>query len=196
MVSFRTTLLALASAVAVSADYLIDPDSVPMSDRTAWCNDQISTCPTICLQTTTGAPEVNTCDPKTLTYGCVCSDGKQPNVSEYTLTLPYHVCTQWGNNCEKNCGTDNLCAADCRQKHPCGALKPTRVNATTTSAAVSSTAAPTATNQVFNGLADGSDGNANAGNGGKNAAGMVRFGDSYGLAVVAGGLFAAFAMLL
>jgi hypothetical protein len=33
MVSFRVTLLALASAVAVSADYYIDPESVPMSTR-------------------------------------------------------------------------------------------------------------------------------------------------------------------
>lgn len=29
MVSFRTTLLALVGAVAVSADYWVDPDTVP-----------------------------------------------------------------------------------------------------------------------------------------------------------------------
>jgi hypothetical protein len=28
----------------------------------AWCNDQTSSCPTICLQTSTGEPQVNTCD--------------------------------------------------------------------------------------------------------------------------------------
>jgi hypothetical protein len=33
MVSFRTTVLALASAIAVSADYYIDPESVSLSDR-------------------------------------------------------------------------------------------------------------------------------------------------------------------
>lgn len=33
MVSLRNTLLALASAVAVSADYWIDPESVPLSTR-------------------------------------------------------------------------------------------------------------------------------------------------------------------
>lgn len=33
MVSLRTTFLALAAAVAVSADYYIDPDSVDPSTR-------------------------------------------------------------------------------------------------------------------------------------------------------------------
>lgn len=199
MVLFRTTLLALASAITtVSADYYIPPDSVPLSDRMAWCNSQQSSCPTICLQTSIGDPEVNTCDPKTLTYGCVCSDGKQPNMTEYTMTLPYYVCTEWGNQCVKACGNgNNQCASDCREKHPCGAQNPTRVNSTTTTSATTATATSsgtaTATNQVFNGLGDGSSNNVGAGTG--NAAGALRFGDSYGLAVVVGGLFAGFAML-
>lgn len=131
---------------------------------------------------------------ETLTYGCVCSDNKQPNISEYTQTLPYHVCTEWGSQCVTKCGSNNDCAADCREKHPCGAQSPTRVNeTTTTSTSASATAAPT--NQVFNGLSDGS-GNSNNNNSGKNAAGALRFGDSYGIAVLAGGLFAGFAMLL
>ncbi|KAK3309584.1 uncharacterized protein B0T15DRAFT_515874 [Chaetomium strumarium] len=190
MVSFRLTLLALTSAVAVSADYYIDPESVPMSSRKAWCNDQRSSCPTICLQTSTGQPEVNTCDPETLTYGCVCSDGKQPNISQYTLTLPYYVCTEWGNQCVKDCGSNNGCASDCREKHPCGAQNPPRANTTATSTTATSSATGTPTNQVFDGAADGS----NIGN--NNAAGALRFGSSYGLAVVAGSLFAGFAMLL
>ncbi len=33
MVSFRTTLLALASIVAVSADYYVDPDSVDSATK-------------------------------------------------------------------------------------------------------------------------------------------------------------------
>lgn len=195
MVSFRTTVLALASAVAVSADYYIIPESVPLSDRLAWCNDQTSSCPTICLQTSTGEPKVNTCDAETLTYGCVCSDDKQPNMTEYTLTLPYHVCTAWGTQCVAACGSNNQCSNDCREKHPCGAQNPTRVNQTTTSSTQTATAtsSPTASNQVFNGLGDGSSSNAGAGNG--NAAGVLRFGDSYGLAVVVGGLFAGIAML-
>ncbi len=130
----------------------------------------------------------------TLTYGCVCSDGKQPNISEYTLTLPYHVCTAWGTQCVASCKSDNVCASSCRQDHPCGAQSPTRVNETTsTSATASATASPSSTNQVFDGLSDGNqNGNSNT----KNAAGALRFGDSFGLVVVAGGLFAGFAVLL
>ncbi|KAL2018579.1 hypothetical protein VTK56DRAFT_621 [Thermocarpiscus australiensis] len=192
MVSFRSALLALASAAVVSADYWIDPKSVSMSERKNWCNDQTSSCPTICLQTTTGPPLVNTCDPETLTYGCVCSDNKQPNMSEYTLTLPYHVCMRWGDQCVAACGSDNICAASCRQDHPCGAQHPTLVNSTKTST-MPATSTAAATSQVFSGLADGSQGNVG---GGDSAAGALRFGSSYGIAVVAAGLFAGFAVLL
>ncbi|KAH6853371.1 hypothetical protein B0I37DRAFT_4961 [Chaetomium sp. MPI-CAGE-AT-0009] len=193
MVSFRTTLLALVGAVAVSADYWVDPDTVSPSLRKAWCSDQRSMCTPICLETSTGKPQVNTCDPDTLTYGCVCSDGKQPNVTEYTLTLPYHVCTAWGTQCVTNCGSDSTCASDCREKHPCGAQRPTRVNDTssTTTAAVPS-ATSSAADQAYDGLADGSGGSEDD----RSAAGALRFADSYGLAMVAGGLFAGFAVLL
>lgn len=112
-------------------------------------------------------------------------------MSEYTLTLPYYTCTEWGIQCVKLCGSNNGCAADCQQNHPCGAQHPIRVNATTTSKTASASA--TATNEVFNGLSDGSGGNTG---GGKNAAGVLRFGDSFGLAVVAGGLLAGFAVVL
>jgi len=196
MVSFRTTLLALAGAVAVSADYYVTPDTVPISTRKAWCTQQRSMCKPICLDAgSNGEPEVNTCDADTLTYGCVCSDGKQPNVTEYTLTLPYYVCTEWGQQCIKNCNGNNQCQGDCTQKHPCGAQSPKTANKTrTTSSAVSSaTAAPT--DQTYSGLGDGSADSDSSGKG-KNAAGALRLGDSYGLAVLAGGLFAGFAMLL
>jgi hypothetical protein len=113
-------------------------------------------------------------------------------MSEYSLTIPYHVCTAWGTKCVADCGSDNLCSSACRQDNPCGAQNPQRVNVTTTT---STTASPTAapTDRVVNGMADeDEDGDGS----GRNAAGMLRFGDSYGLAVVAGGLFAGFAMLL
>jgi hypothetical protein len=63
MVSLKVTLMALATAVFVRADYYIDPNSVPLSTRQNWCARELSTCPLICEQT--GPPEtlVNTCDP-------------------------------------------------------------------------------------------------------------------------------------
>ncbi|KAK4129359.1 hypothetical protein N657DRAFT_562923 [Parathielavia appendiculata] len=197
MVLFRTTLLAFASAVAVSADYVIQPDTVPLPTRMAWCNSQTASCGPICLQTSVGPPQTNECDAETLQYGCVCSDGKQPNMTQYTMTLPYFTCTEWGNQCVKRCGNDNLCGNDCREKHPCGALDPPKGNATKTTSSVSATAtaSATASNQVFNGFGDGSSSNAGSGNGNGSGAGAVRFGDSFGLVVVAGGLFAGLALL-
>ncbi|KAK4231819.1 hypothetical protein QBC38DRAFT_205278 [Podospora fimiseda] len=192
MVAMKTTLVALASAIVVSADYWIDPNSVSLSERMAWCNDQRSTCPTICLQTSTGAPLINDCDPKELRYGCLCSDNKQPNMTEYTLTLPYHVCTAWGTQCVASCGSDNLCSAACREEHPCGAQSPPGVNSTTSST-MSATATPTATNSgPAAGFADGSENN----NGKGKSAGALTFGSVSQIGVVAVGLFAGFAVLL
>ncbi|KAL2184624.1 hypothetical protein L209DRAFT_767081 [Thermothelomyces heterothallicus CBS 203.75] len=136
----------------------------------------------------------NSCDPETLTYGCVCSDGKQPNVSEYTLTLPYYVCMTWVEQCVDGCGNDNQCQSDCQEKHPCGAQSPKRANTTQTSSSTTASATATPTDQVFDGLGDGSD-NSDSSNKG-NAAGALRLGDSYGVALLAGSLFAGFALVL
>ncbi|KAL2287893.1 hypothetical protein FJTKL_04680 [Diaporthe vaccinii] len=156
MPSFRTAFLAVATALVatVQADYRIEPSSVPLSTRKSWCQSEISTCPSICRdQSDTGA-QVNTCDPDTLTYGCLCGDNTQPNVSEYSLTLPYFVCTEWGNQCVKGCGLDSSCASACRQDHPCGASNPSTANETSaTATSTSQTASSTSANptQVFDG---------------------------------------------
>lgn len=195
MVTMRSTFLVLASALAVSADYWIEPESVPLAQRMAWCNDQRSSCPTICLQTSTGKPLINDCDPVELKYGCLCSDNKQPNMTEYTLTLPYHVCTAWGTQCVAGCGSNNQCAASCREDNPCGAQSPTRVNSTSSST-MSSTASPTATGGSFSGFADGSSNNNNNNNNNDKSAGALTFGSASNIAIAAAGLFAGFAVLL
>ncbi|KAK3942114.1 hypothetical protein QBC46DRAFT_362784 [Diplogelasinospora grovesii] len=196
MVSFTTALFALASALVVSADYYIDPTSVPLATRQSWCNDELSTCPIICQQVPPGTTTTNTCDPKTLTYGCVCGNGLQPNVSEYSLTLPYHVCQQWGIQCVNACNGDNACQSACVQDHPCGAQNPAKVNATTSStmSATASGATSTSSNQVFTGLAGQSTGTSSPS--GNAAAPALAFGSAYGLVVVAGSLFAGFALML
>ncbi|AEO53153.1 hypothetical protein MYCTH_2313262 [Thermothelomyces thermophilus ATCC 42464] len=138
----------------------------------------------------------NSCDPETLTYGCVCSDGKQPNVSEYTLTLPYYVCMAWGEQCVEGCGDDNQCQSDCREKHPCGAQSPKKANTTQTSSSTTASATAAPTDQVFDGLGDGSDDSDSDSSNKGNAAGALRLGDSYGVALLAGSLFAGFALVL
>jgi len=137
-----------------------------------------------------------TIDQETLTYGCICSDHTQPNLSEYSMTIPFHLCQQWGNNCVKDCGAwDNECSNKCREENLCGAQDPKKPNTSTTA-----TSEPTATpssdpDQVFNGISGATDGATNNGNSGSGAA-ALHFGQAYGLVVVLTSLFAGFAIML
>ncbi|KAK3394490.1 hypothetical protein B0H63DRAFT_444643 [Podospora didyma] len=197
MVSFRTVILALATALSVSADYQINPSSVDLIIREAWCRDERSTCPLICQQNLNGKAIVNTCDAKTLTYGCVCNDGLQPNVSEYSLTLPYHVCQQWGEQCVAGCNGDNICQSKCREDHPCGAQSPKRINATTstTVSVLGASSTADASDGVFNGM--GSSGAVQTDSPkGPGSGATLAFGNAYGLVVVLGSLFTGFALML
>ncbi|KAH7027620.1 uncharacterized protein B0I36DRAFT_364800 [Microdochium trichocladiopsis] len=188
MPSLRSSVLALATIVAsvARADYYIDPDSVALSIRTSWCQSELSTCPIICQQYPPGTTLVNTCDPEHLTYGCLCGNGQKPNVTEYTLTLPYFTCTEWGNQCVKACGQDNECSRNCREDHPCGALSPTKQNETATSSSASATASATQSNQVFDGLngATPTPGGGNSGAAGR----MLESGSTVMFAVLLGGV--------
>lgn len=191
MLSFKSTVLAVAAAFVTIAraqeDYFIEPDSVPLSTRKAWCKDEKWTCPIICKQSDDRPVLENSCDPETLTYGCLCGDGKQPDMTLYTLTLPYFVCTEAGTQCVAACGQDNECSRVCREDNPCGAQDPSPPNSTRTGSAPK----PTETedeDQVFDGL-DGDEGSGDEG------ASPAQFGRAYGLVAVMGSLFVGFAML-
>ncbi|TGJ87783.1 hypothetical protein E0Z10_g909 [Xylaria hypoxylon] len=158
---------ALLLSVQAQQQYFIEPSSVSLSLRDNWCQQEKSTCPIICQQSPPGGYEVNDCDPLTLTYGCVCENGMSPNLSEYSLTLPFFICQEWGNQCVTDCGSDTSCASDCRQKHPCGALNPTRVNTTKSSSTGTPTetgaAATSSAGQIYNGLGDNGDSDSDSG---------------------------------
>lgn len=52
---------------------------------------------------------------KTLSWDCVCKGGIVPNVTEYSLTVPFHECQEYGNQCVTACGlANNACANNCR----------------------------------------------------------------------------------
>lgn len=53
-----------------------------------------------------------------LTYTCVCDNGVSPNITQYSQTLPFFVCQEWGNQCVANCNGDNTCADSCRYVPP------------------------------------------------------------------------------
>lgn len=113
-------------------------------------------------------------------------------MSEFTLTLPYHTCTEFGNQCVNACTPyDHSCASACRSENQCGARDPHPPNGTATAAPT-----PKSTSddddededdedRVFEGLAGADD---------KGDATRL-IGKGYGLAVVAGALFAGFSML-
>ncbi|PSN69701.1 hypothetical protein BS50DRAFT_631689 [Corynespora cassiicola Philippines] len=178
--------------------YTIDPDSVAGSDRQAWCDSQRAQCPLICLQqpgVTSQTTVENDCDPDTLVYSCVCENNVSPNITQFSQTLPYYICTEWGTQCVNNCNNDNTCQDACRADHPCGAQQPLKPNNTIASTA--STAAPTATGSdgaPTTGLL-GATGMPSGDQGGA-ASAMFDIGASYSMAILFAGVFAGFAILL
>jgi uncharacterized membrane protein YgcG len=194
------------AVVGFSQSQTIDPSSVPLATRDSWCRDQQSSCPLLCLQQVdTATTRSNTCNPSTLAWTCVCSDGTSPNVSEYSQTVPFYQCTEWGNQCVLKCGQNSACASDCRENHPCGAQNPTRVNSTSassmpqTATATGSGSAETSGFSSFGGSGSSSSGSSgsDSSSGGKSgASAVISLGQSYGLGLVSLGLFAGFAILL
>jgi len=192
---FRSALVAVAAVFSsvAQADYVINPKSVPLSTRQAWCASELSSCPIICQQFPPGTTLVNKCDPDHLTYGCLCGNNQQPNISEYSLTLPYFVCTEYGNQCVKGCGQDNTCASACRANNPCGASNPKRYNTTSTASSPTSSATSTDGGDTIYTNVPGATASAHAGK--KGAATSLDIGRTYGLFVVLGSMFVGFAML-
>ena len=95
----------------------------------------------------------------TLNYNCVCaSNGLAPNISEYSQTIPYFICTENNSNCVTACNGASSCQSDCREKNPCGAQDPKRVNESTASASASKTvgaaASTAADGAVYTGFGD------------------------------------------
>lgn len=196
MPSFRTAVFAIAAAfiTTATADYPIDPTKVRESDRKKWCLDQTSVCPLICKQTSPPTTLVNTCNWETLQYGCICGNQLAPNVSEYSLTIPFYVCQEWGNQCVKNCGlANNACAQACREDHPCGAQNPSGPNATV-AAAEAADAASTSGKPSTTSAAPGTIFSNKAGEGGGQTAGTSGWENERGRIFGMLGLLAGMAM--
>jgi len=216
------TLLSLASA---QEQYQINPDSVSDANRQFWCQSQITQCPLICLQppSETATTNDNTCDPDTLDYSCECGDGLRPNITQYTQTLPFFICQEWGNQCVTACNGDNTCSSACRQDHPCGAQDPIKPNSSTISSTMTSSASGSRTASEAGATTDSSGGTVYSGFGGAsstsdsssaeesssssdnaNAAdsssagrtAALEFGHTFGILALAGAFFGGFALVL
>ncbi|THX05961.1 hypothetical protein D6D13_06769 [Aureobasidium pullulans] len=207
MRGFGLLLLPVVAKLA-SAQYQIDPESVPEATREIWCSNQQNACPLICLQTSANSSETveNECDPATLDFSCICENNLSPNASEYSQTIPYYVCTQWGTQCIAGCGGNTDCEYNCRAQHPCGAQNPTRVNVTTSSSATASQTGASSTNggeatnsagqTIYNGLGGSGAAATSSSSSQTGAATALQLGHAYGLFAVAAGIFGGFALLL
>ncbi|KAM5446187.1 hypothetical protein MaudCBS49596_006740 [Microsporum audouinii] len=197
---FPSALLAAAAIARVASAQAVDPDSVDEATREQWCLAQQTSCPLICLQLpgTTETPAANDCDPSNLTFDCTCSNGKMPNATEYSQTIPYFICTESNNICVKNCNGNHACQSACREDHPCGAQNPGRPNTTatptTTASQTSSTSA--SSGAVYTGFGDGSTSSDTPKKGMAGHQALLNAGQLYGMAVVATGFLAGFAVLL
>ncbi|KAL6159902.1 hypothetical protein ACJQWK_06106 [Exserohilum turcicum] len=202
------TLAAFTAAQTTSQNsypYTIDPNSVDQSTRDYWCSQNTAQCPLICLQqpgVTSMTTQENSCDSDNLTYQCVCDNGVSPNITQYSQTLPFFICQQWGNNCVNNCGNDPSCQSACRQDHPCGAQNPYRGNSSLSSTMASTpTPSGTAKNTIpvtgFGGSQPtGTSQSGNNNNNNKGAGSVFMPNAGLGLAAVFGSVFFGFAILL
>lgn len=99
------------------------------------------------------------------------------------------------------CNGVTACQSACRDDHPCGAQNPVRVNTTTTSSAATSTlpagASSGTAGVVYTGVGGAAQTSAPASSTKKNGSQMaLDMGRAYGLAVVMGGIFAGFALIM
>jgi len=196
---------ALFSMSVSQVTYWIDPTSVPLSTRQQWCTSQQTSCPLLCLQLpgSSSTTATNDCNPNDLTYDCICGNGQSPNASEYSQTLPYFICQTYGDQCVAACNGVTTCQSACRDQHPCGAQNPTRVNSTSSSTMASTTLPAGATTGaggvVYTGLGGGAAATATTGassNKKSGAQAALELGRNYGLAVIFGGIFAGFALVM
>ncbi|RDL33126.1 Uncharacterized protein BP5553_08565 [Venustampulla echinocandica] len=208
MPSFKTAAAVVATALfAVGAQaqdqYVIDPNSVPLDIRSHWCTSQKAACPLLCLQLPgqSATTRANDCDAPTLVYHCICGNGLTPNASQYSQTLPYFICQQYGNQCVTACSGNTDCQNSCRVDHPCGAQNPSPLNTSSSSVMPSTTrgsgGSETTGGVVYNGISGAAETTA-AGGAGKKSGGQAALdmGQSYGLAIVFASVFAGFALVL
>ena len=193
-----TSLAAAQTTPQQNYPYRIDPKDVSPSDRNTWCLNQKAQCPLICLQqpgVTSMTTVDNECDPDTLVYSCICENNVAPNVTQYSQTIPFYVCQEWGNQCVKNCNGASGCQDSCRKDHPCGAQSPYKGNTSIpTLSTASATGSPTTKIPVTGFGGAQATGSSAAGKGA--AAGTYMPSAALSMSVVFGTAFLGFAVLL
>jgi len=204
MPSFHTSAAFVATALFIGAraQYSINITNVPLATRNQWCQSQMTECPLLCTQLPgeSSTTEANSCDPATLNYSCVCGNGQSPNASEYSETIPYFICTEYGTECVSACGGITACQSACRDDNPCGAQSPVRINVTSTSSTQTATGTAGSSTSgvvVYTGLGGATTTPTTTSTSTKSGSqAALDLGRSYGLAVVLAGVFAGFTLVI
>ncbi|PKS10523.1 hypothetical protein jhhlp_002276 [Lomentospora prolificans] len=157
--------VAVAAVGLVSAanitDFNIDPQSVDLPERGAWCMGERNTCDTLCP----GSPKENTCDIETLNYSCTCNNGTEPGLKYYSSSLYSFVCQEAFKQCtDKNAGNPvelPKCKDEIQAK--CGTLDATKLATATDDASSTPTETGASTSST-----DASSENSDTNNSGSN----------------------------
>ncbi|EEP82919.1 predicted protein [Uncinocarpus reesii 1704] len=139
----------LTAAVSAQQSYTpppgFDPSLVNPSEKSAWCQGQLDTCPKICES----FAKTNRCDASRLTFECVCGNGTAPDVESYKNTLPYFICQANFGQCINRHPNDLDGQRECKEaQKSCGTLDAGGSSSTTSTTRSSITSAPTRTRVV------------------------------------------------
>jgi hypothetical protein len=129
----------------------------------------------------------------TLQWNCTCSNGNQPNISDYQQTVPGLVCRIWQTNCVNAFPNDANGQAGCHSVH-CG-NKTVNSASTTTASSTSSSATGGSTSSPASGGAGANTATATTSTA-RGAATALAVAQQYGNIVVAGGMAALLGLAL
>jgi hypothetical protein len=134
------------------------------------------------------ATDANTCDPTTLNYSCICSNGLSPNASQYSQTIPYFECTEYNSQCVDACNGDSTCQSACVQDHPCGAQSPIRVNTSTITTMRATSTGAAASTVVYTGFGNSATPTAATKSSTGAAHKALKIGEMYGVGILVAGI--------
>ncbi|KAJ5082072.1 hypothetical protein N7532_011115 [Penicillium argentinense] len=161
---------------------LVKPDEL-----NSWCLGQRNVCPQICE----GGTKQNTCDPKSLQFSCICSDGTTPDVAPYVQTVPFYVCEANFGQCINAHPDDADGQKACKEAAQCGSKNASSLSTTTSSSSPSTTMSLTTSTDSSSSETSSSVAAASTTT---NAA--IAMGESYSTGIMAGAMFLAARMFL
>ncbi|CAK7232182.1 hypothetical protein SCUCBS95973_008173 [Sporothrix curviconia] len=175
-----------ALGVASATNFTIDVSSVPLTTRSNWCTAQSNTCSTLC----DNSPTANSCDPNTLDYTCLCSNGSAPGLQYYLQSMPTFICEEAYSECNAEYAGNSAAQSNCTTsiQDQCGSLNPDNYTAAaaTTSSATTSTVAGKSTGTASAATTSGTAAVATT----SSTAAAVPTAVGHGAAAIALGLFA------